>query len=288
MNHCHFDNVTWIQKTARAQWITAVLQQALPLKPSKPLNIYGICRVISYQLFPLSHMCPLKLDAITLLRKLTVAASCSHVFSSCWPFPLFWKLQMWNRKRVKTGSWSGSVWCLELVYFWRSRGRARAVSFLVFYSFLHKLEFDSEPLVTFTPNAIVPLAIDLWWFVSADSLDLPLIKFSYSTLWLSAVFRNLGFSCAHVVLLYTSTLPHFRGKQYICVIQFSCNGKAVYADTGVFNYSCWSDFQSGVCVVQRCWESTDVTQLYELIMMITCGSRITNTVVCPCEVLVNV
>lgn len=35
------------------------------------------------------------------------------------------------------------------------------MSFLVFYSFLYKLEFDSEPLVTFTPDAIVPLTIDL-------------------------------------------------------------------------------------------------------------------------------
>lgn len=67
------------------------------------------------------------------------------------PFSFF-SLQMWNKKRVKTGSWPGSVWCLVLVYFWRCRGRARAVSFLVFYSFLYKLEFDSEPLVTFTPR----------------------------------------------------------------------------------------------------------------------------------------
>lgn len=43
------------------------------------------------------------------------------------------------------------------------------MSFLVFYSFLHKLEFDSEPLVTFTPSAIVSLAIDLRRFASADS-----------------------------------------------------------------------------------------------------------------------
>lgn len=134
--------------------------------------------------------------------------SCSHVVTCSAhvdPSP-FWKLQMWNRKRVKTGSWSGSVWCLELVYFWRSRGRARAVSFLVFYSFLYKLEFDSEPLVTFTPNAIVSLVIDLWRFVSADSLDLPLIKRCYSILWLSAVFRNLGFSWGHATLhLYFAT-----------------------------------------------------------------------------------
>lgn len=72
-------------------------------------------------------------------------------------------LEKWNRVRlkrrkkkpVKTGSCLGSVWCRELGYFWRSRGRARAVSFLVCYSFLYKLEFVSEPLVVVTPP--VPL-----------------------------------------------------------------------------------------------------------------------------------
>lgn len=34
-----------------------------------------------------SVICVLKLDAITLVRKLTVAGSCGHMFSSCWPFP---------------------------------------------------------------------------------------------------------------------------------------------------------------------------------------------------------
>lgn len=43
------------------------------------------------------------------------------------------------------------------------------MSFLVFYSFLCKREFDSEPLAAFTPNAIVSLAIDLWRLAPIDS-----------------------------------------------------------------------------------------------------------------------
>lgn len=43
------------------------------------------------------------------------------------------------------------------------------MSFLVFYSFLYKLEFDSELLVTFTPDAIVPLTSDLKRFAAVDS-----------------------------------------------------------------------------------------------------------------------
>lgn len=45
----------------------------------------------------------------------------------------------------------------------------RAVSFLVFYSFLYKLEFDSEPLVVLTPDAIVSLTTDLWRVAPVDS-----------------------------------------------------------------------------------------------------------------------
>lgn len=154
-------------------------------------------------------MCFLKLGTMPLLRKLQPpcqwqprSVTCSYnkelmLSINVDPSP-FWKLQMWNRKRVKTGSWTGSVWCLELVYFWRSRGRARAVSFLVFYSFLYKLEFDSEPLVTFTPNAIVSLAIDLWQLASADSPGPPVTKYIYSILYLSVALRCLCFTCGYV------------------------------------------------------------------------------------------
>lgn len=44
------------------------------------------------------------------------------------------------------------------------------MSFLVCYSFLYILEFDSEPLVTFSPDAIVSPTTDLGRSAPTDSL----------------------------------------------------------------------------------------------------------------------
>lgn len=160
MNHCS------------AAIITSSYNKAL-----KPLNIYRVSSVISHYLLLPGEMLPLQLDTTLLLKKLLrVAATYGHMCTtnsmrclSHWPFSFSSANVEQKKKRVKTGSWSGSVWCRELVYFWRSRGRARAVSFLVFYGFLCKLEFDSEPLVTVTPDAIVSPTTDLWRSASADS-----------------------------------------------------------------------------------------------------------------------
>lgn len=186
-------------------------------KAFKPINIYIVwCKESS--LIPTSSS----------LRHL-IAASESIAFfratatnsSRCLSGPLcFYEQQMlnWKKKRVKTGSWSGSFWCRELVYFWRSRGRARAVSFLVFYSFLYKLEFDSELLVTFTPDAIVPLTSDLKRFAAVDSPVLlsscRMQMYFYSrTFWINYFeVPVLHFRGKHLLLYLTATVTSYRIK----------------------------------------------------------------------------
>lgn len=77
------------------------------LKPVKPLNSSRVYTVISYRLFPLGHMHPLKLDAMPLLRKLQACCQSQPPVVTCAtktlccrsvdPSP-FWKPQVWNKK----------------------------------------------------------------------------------------------------------------------------------------------------------------------------------------------
>lgn len=138
---------------------------------------------IGHQLFLLSQTLPLKLEATLLFGKLQtwvprMVTTGSVAGLSSWNFSVGWKCGTecdWRKNQtVKTGSCLGSVWCRELGYFWRRRGRARAVSFLVCYSFLYKLEFDSEPLVGVTP----PVPLFHCPMIIADLLPLKFRPFS--------------------------------------------------------------------------------------------------------------
>lgn len=85
----------------------------------------------------------------------------SHVsvFSSLFDYPpLFLGLVEGGTESVKERK---GIWSLEWVYFWRSRGRVRAASFLVFYCFLCTLEVDLEQ--EFTPGATAVFRLAAAW-----------------------------------------------------------------------------------------------------------------------------
>lgn len=146
------DALTWTQMLQTIQWVTAMAQSSLPASLSLIIPTFSTIasRLTGYggKRLPFLRTPNCCWGNHSLGSRLR---SHINVFSSDFDYPLlFFCLPKCATERVKPVE-RKSVWSLERVYFWRSRGRARAASFLVFYCFLCTLEVDSEQ--EFTPDA---------------------------------------------------------------------------------------------------------------------------------------